>query len=229
MSKNVKDQKADKNIIAVEKALSRSEQFIEKNQKLILIAVGVILLIVALFIGFTRFYLPAREKSARAEMFMAENYFEKDSLSLALKGDGLHLGFLDIISDFKYTKSANLARYYAGITHLHLGQYEDAIKHLVKFKKRDQMLGAMAYGAIGDAYVELENISKGLEYYEKAYKFKPNEFTTPIFLFKAGMLNEINGNLKKALELYQKIKDDYENSNEGRNIDRYIARVSARL
>ncbi len=229
MSKNEKDLKAGKSIIAVEEALSRSEQFIEKNQKPILIAVGIVLLIVALFIGFTRFYVPGREKSARAEMFMAENYFEKDSLNLALNGDGLHLGFLDIISDFKFTKSANLARYYAGISHLQLGEYEDAIKHLTKFKKRDQMLGAMAYGAIGDAYVELEDFSKALEFYAKAYDFKPNEFTTPIFLFKAGMVNELNGNLKEALALYQRIKDGYENSNEGRNIDRYIARVSAQL
>jgi len=227
MSKKKKDLKAEKNIMAVEEALSRTEQILEKNQKPILIAVGAILLVVALFVGFTRFYLPAREKTASAEMFMAEIYFEKDSLKLALNGDGVHLGFLDIISDFKFTRSANLARYYAGMSHLHLGEYDDAIEHLKKFKKRDQLLGAMAFGAIGDAYIELGENKKGLDYYTKAFKFKPNDFTTPLFLFKAAGLQELSGNYKEAHSLYQRIKDDYENSNEGRNIDRYLARVSA--
>jgi len=229
MSIKKKELRAEKKIMVVEEVLSRSEKFLEKNQKPLIIAVGVILLIVALFVGFTRFYIPAREKTASAEMFMAEIYFEKDSLRLALNGDGVHLGLLDIISDFRFTKSANLARYYAGMSHLHLGEYEEAINHLKKFRKRDQLLGAMALGAIGDAYIELGDTKQGLNYYTQAFRFKPNEFTTPLFLFKAGNLEEISGNYGEALALYQRIKDEFETSNEGRNIDRFIARVTAIL
>lgn len=225
MSKSKKHPEDEKNIVAVEEALSRSEQFIERNQNTIMWAVAVIVLLIAGYIGYTRFILAPRERDARAEMFMAEMYFEQDSLQLALDGDAQYPGFLDIISSYRFTKSANLAQYYAGISHLRLGNYDDAIKHLKKFRGRDQMLGAMAFGAIGDAHLELGDKNAAARYYRKAYRFKPNELTTPLFLFKAGLLFEEMGQPAEALNLYERIRDEYKNSAEGRNIERYIGRT----
>ena len=225
MSKSKKQQE-EQNIMAVEEALSRSEQFIEKNQNGIVWTVAVIVLLIAAYIGYTRFILAPRERDARAEMFMAETFFEQDSLQLALEGNLEHPGFIDIISSYRFTKTANLAHYYAGISHLKLENYEDAIRHLKKFRGRDQILGAMALGAIGDAYLELENESSATRYYRKAYRYKPNELTTPLFLFKAGLLFEETGNPAEALKLYERIRDEYQNSAEGRNIERYIGRTS---
>ena len=226
MSKSKKHPEDDKNILAVEEALSRSEQFIERNQNTIMWVVAVIVLIIAGYIGYTRFILAPREREARSEMFMAEMYFEQDSLQLALNGDVQYPGFLDIISTYRFTKSANLAHYYAGISHLKLENYEDAIKHLKKFRGRDQILGTMAFGAIGDAYLELDDRSAAARYYRKAYRFKPNDFTTPLFLFKAGLLFEETGQPAEALKLYERIRNEYRNSAEGRNIERYIGRTS---
>lgn len=224
----MKDKKTDqgeKNIVAVEEALSRSEQFIERNQNILIGTVAVIVLLIAGYIGYTRFILEPRENDARAEMFMAENYFEQDSLRLALEGDGINLGFLDIISEYRMTKASNLARYYAGISLLNLGEYEEAIDHLKKFRRRDQLLGAMALGATGDAYLQLEDNSNALRYYKRAADYKPNPLTTPSFLLKAAMVYEKEGNHKQALELYKRIRDEFPETNEGRNIDRYIARA----
>ncbi|MBW6499249.1 MAG: tetratricopeptide repeat protein [Bacteroidales bacterium] len=226
MSKSKKHPQDEKNILAVEEALSRSEQFIERNQNNIVWAVAIIVLIIAGYIGYTRFILAPREKEARAEMFMAEAYFEQDSLQLALDGDAEYPGFLDIISSYRFTKSANLAHYYAGMSYLKLDNYEDAIKHLKKFRERDQILGAMAFGAIGDAHLELGDQSAAARYYRKAYRYKPNNLTTPLFLFKAGLLFEEMGQPGEALSLYERIRDEYQNSAEGRNIERYIGRTS---
>lgn len=226
MSKSKKHPEDDKNILAVEEALSRSEQFIERHQNGIMWAVAIIVLIIAGYIGYTRFFLAPREREARAEMFMAETYFEQDSLQLALDGDAQYPGFLDIISSYRFTKSANLAHYYTGISYLKLGNYEDAINHLKKFRGRDQIIGAMAFGAIGDAYLELQDQSSAARYYRKAYRYKPNDLTTPLFLFKAGLLFEEMGKPAEALSLYERISEEYQNSAEGRNIERYIGRTS---
>ncbi len=225
MKKDKKNDQSEKNIVAVEEALSKSEQFIERNQNLLIGVVVAIVLIIAGYIGYTRFILEPREQQARSEMFMAEMYFEKDSLRLALEGDGANLGFLDIISDFSMTKTANLARYYAGISFLNLGEYEDAIEHLRKFRKRDQLLGAMAYGAMGDAYLQLDNKSEAAKQYRRAANHQPNPLTSPAFLMKMGMVYELKGEHKSALEAYQTIKTDFPATNEGRNIEKYIARV----
>ncbi|NLM92238.1 MAG: tetratricopeptide repeat protein [Bacteroidales bacterium] len=225
MSKSKKHTEDDKNILAVEEALSRSEQFIERNQNGIMWAVAIIVLLIAGYIGYTRFILAPREKDASAEMFMAETWFEQDSLQLALDGNAEYPGFNDIITSFRGTKSARLARYYAGISQLKLGNYDDAIKHLKKYRGRDQIVGAMALGAIGDAYLEKGDQGSASRYYRKAYQYKPNDLTTPLFLFKAGLLFEEMGQASEALALYERINKEYKNSAEGRNIERYIGRT----
>ena len=92
-----KETTAEKNIVAVENALSKAEHFVEQNQKIIMIVVGAIAVVILGYFGFKKFYLAPKEKEAQGAMFMAEKYFEKDSLKLALNGDGTNPGFLDII------------------------------------------------------------------------------------------------------------------------------------
>lgn len=227
MTKHKKHTKGEKNIEAVEGALSKTEQFIENNQNLIFWIVGAIVIIAAGYIGYTRFFIEPREQSAKSEIFMAENYFEKDSLELALYGDGIHLGFVNIIEDYSMTKTANLARYYAGISYFKLGEYNEAIEYLKDYRARDQILGAMSYGVIGDAYLELGDEDNAIRYYTRAYRHEPNALTTPVFLFKAAQLNEYIGKYNEAVRLYKRIRDEYQDSEEARNIERYIARAEA--
>ena len=157
------------NLQELESALTKTEQFIEDNQKIISYVVAGLILVVAVFLGFKKFYVQPQEKEANSQMFMAENYFEKDSFNLAINGDGNYLGFLDIIDDYGITKAANRAKYYAGISYLHLGQYEEALDYLNDFKSDDLLLAPVAEGAKGDAYLELGDSDKALKQYKKAY------------------------------------------------------------
>jgi tetratricopeptide (TPR) repeat protein len=217
------------NLQDIESALTKTEQFIEDYQQKIIYGIGIIVLVVVVYLAFTRFYLKPRDKEAQSQMYMAEQYFEKDSFNLALNGDGNYLGFLDIIEDYSMTKAGKLARYYAGISYLHMGQFDDAIDYLNKFKTKDILLGSVAIGALGDAYLEKGLDSKALSQYEKAVTFSDNEMTAPIYLMKAGKLSESLGNQEKALEYYEQIREKYPNSTEGRQVDKYIARVSLAL
>ncbi|MGV8096279.1 MAG: tol-pal system YbgF family protein [Mangrovibacterium sp.] len=219
-----KDPKKEDSLSDVESALTQTEHFIEKNQKILSIIVGAVVLIVGGYLALKALYLHPREKDALEQMFMAEQYFEKDSFNLAINGDGNYLGFLDIIDEYGSTKAANLANYYTGISYLHLGQYQDAIDYLDKFETDDILLAPVAAGAKGDAYVELNETDKALSQYKKASSYT-NEFTTPIYLMKAGKLLESAGKYGDALQAYQEIKKKYPESNEGRTIDKYIARV----
>ncbi|MFW5792656.1 MAG: tetratricopeptide repeat protein [Bacteroidota bacterium] len=225
MAKGKKSTQGEKNIIAVEEALGKSEKFIERNQNILIWVITLIVLIIAGYIGYNRFILEPKEREAASEMFVAENYFDEGEYMLALEGDEENYGFLDIIDEFRMTKSANLAKYYSGITYLKLGEYENAIEYLDKFKKRDQMLGTLAYGATGDAYLEMDDKENALYYYKEAAKFKPNKFTTPIFILKAAQLAEHMENYQEALSFYEKIKTEYHNTIEADNIDVHIGRV----
>ncbi|HQG63374.1 MAG TPA: tetratricopeptide repeat protein, partial [Bacteroidales bacterium] len=155
----------------------------------------------------------------------AERYLEIDSLNLALNGDGNYLGFVDISKDYKFTNTGNLARYSAGICYLRLGQYEEAIEYLNKYSKKDKVLGSLAIGATGDAYVELGDTKKGIDKYMEAAEFAGNSFNTPLFLMKAAELHELEGRYDEALNLYLRIQNEYPESTEGQSIEKYIARV----
>jgi tetratricopeptide (TPR) repeat protein len=208
----------------VEETLTKTEQFLEQNYKLLLIGLGVIVALVGLF-WLSRIYLNKRNDEAQSQMYQAERYMEMDSLKLALNGDGNYLGFLDIASEYKFTNAGNLARYSAGLCYLHLGNYEEAIDFLNKYTKKDKVLGSLAIGATGDAFVELGDVEKGISKYLEAAEYGSNSFNTPVFLMKAGELYEMNGNYAEALKLYGRIKDEYPESTEGSSIDKYIARA----
>ena len=228
MAKIKKSQAPDR-LEEVESALSRTERYIEENQKPLTIIILALVVVVIVFMGYKRFIVIPAEKEAQSQMFMAERYFEQDSFNLALYGDGNNLGMLDIIDDYGITKSSELAHYYAGVSFLNLGEFELAIKHLEKFSSNDKMIKLIAKGAIGDAYLELGEPSKAIGYYEKAATTEDNVFVNPIYLMKAGQVYESQEEFQKALETYQKIKDNYPESQEGQKIEKYIAKVKLRV
>jgi tetratricopeptide (TPR) repeat protein len=223
MAKNKKDVNPS-TISSVEETLTRTEQYLEENYKTLLIGLVVIVIVVGLG-WLSKLYLGKRNDEAQSQMFQAERYLELDSLKLALNGDGNYLGFLDIAKNYKRTNSGNLARYSAGICYLHLGDYNNAIEFLNKYTKKDKVIGSLAIGATGDAYVELGNLEKGASKYIEAADYARNSFNTPLFLMKAGELYELAGKLPEALKLYERIETQYPESTEGTTIEKYIARV----
>ena len=220
-----KHEKAEENIEAVEIALGRGEQFIEDNQKILTTLVVIIVIIASAYLGYKKYYLQPLEEEAQSQMFVAAQYFERDSFNLALKGDLNYPGFLTIIDDYSATDAANLASYYAGISYLQLGDYENAIDYLKSFSASDKMLKPISLGAIGDANMELGNKKEAVSYYQKAAKASANDFTTPIYLMKAGQTYEGLGDYKNALKVYKQIQNDYKKSVEGRVIQKYITRA----
>ncbi len=213
-----------KSLKNVEETLSKTEQFLEQNYRSLIYVLAGIIVIVGLF-WLAKIYLNKRGDEAQAQMYQAQKYLESDSLKLAVNGDGNYLGFLDIAKDYKFTSSGNLALYSAGICYLHLGQFQDAIDFLSKYSKKDKVIGALALGATGDAYVELGDLQKGVAKYIEAADFGSNAFNTPIFLMKAGEIYELTNKYADALKMYERIQNEFPESTEGTSIDKYIARV----
>ncbi len=223
MAKKKKDENPQ-TISNVEETLTRTEHFLEENYKPLLVALGIIVILVGLgWLG--KMYMGKRNDEAQSQIYQAEKYLEMDSLNLALNGDGNYLGFLDIIKDYRFTNTGNLARYSAGLCYLQLGKYQEAIDFLEKYSKKDKVIGSMAIGATGDAYVESGNTDKGIAKYIEAADFAKNSFNTPVFLMKAAELYELNGKFPDALKIYERIEREYPESTEGTNVEKYIARV----
>lgn len=209
----------------IEQALSSSEAFIEKNQKQILIAVAVIVLVVLAVIGVKNFYLEPLETEAQTEISKAQQLFATDSFEEALNGNGNEImGFKEIASEYSITSSGKLATAYAGICYYKLADYDNAIKFLTQFNGKDAYFSTAVLGLIGDSHIELGNTKEGISYFEKAGGAK-NNVLSPLYLKKAGIAYESIEKPDKALKLYTSIKNDYPSSTEAMDIDKYISRV----
>lgn len=220
-----KTDKTEEKIASVEVALDKGEQFLEKNKNIIFYVVLGIIVIVLGFFGYKKYILSPKEKEAQAQMFFAEQYFEKDSIKLAMEGDGQNPGFIQIVDEYGSTKSGNLAKYYLGLCYLKTGDFENAINYLEKFDADDHIVGPMAIGVTGDAYMELGNTEEALSKYLEAADKNKNNFTTPMFLMRAAWCYEMLGKYDKAIELYERIRKEHTRSFESRDTEKYIARA----
>jgi tetratricopeptide (TPR) repeat protein len=216
----------------LDETASKSEQWIEKNSKPLFISLVVVVFIFLGFIGYNKFISEPNEKEASNELAFPRKYFDEaatagsgiDSLyNLALEGADGTYGFLDIATKFSGTDAGNLANYYAGTSYLQMKQYDKAIEYLSKFDSSDLSIGPIALGAIGDSFSDIDQPEDALEYYQKAANKKDNAFTTPLFLYKAGITAMQLKDFDKAEKMFSKIKENYSKSDQGKDIEKFIS------
>jgi len=234
--KNIEDNSTTAEVFkTLDQTASKSEQFIQKNQTIIFIVIGLIVASILGYLAYQKYVKAPKEKEAANELAFPKAYFDNainntvaaDSLfTLALKGADGKYGFVDIADEYSGTKAGNLANYYAGISYLRLKQYKEAIDYLEDFSSKDELLGPVAKGAIGDAFADINQPQDAFDYYVKAAELKDNNFSTPLFLFKAGNTAMELENYSKAQELFERIKNDYPNAVEAQNIDIYINKAA---
>jgi tetratricopeptide (TPR) repeat protein len=219
----------------LDEGASKTEAWVEKNQKYILGFIGVVAICVLGYLGYKEYVQKPKEIEATNEMFQAQSYFElaltasaKDSIfNLALNGGQGKYGFLDIIDKYGSTKAGNLSKYYAGMSYLNTNNYKEAISYLDDFSSDDAIIGPLAKGAIGDAFVQLGQEDKALGYYETAATMDVNEFTTPRFLLKAGNTALNLGKIDKAIKHFKEITEKYPASAEAAKATANISRAEA--
>ncbi|MGN7823889.1 tetratricopeptide repeat protein [Chitinophaga varians] len=209
----------------LEQSMHKAEDFFVKNKNVITIAVLAVVVGVGGFFAYNRFVKQPNENKAQEMIFHAQNYFAVDSFKLALNGDGNNYGFLQVVNKYGGTKAGNLAKYSAGVCYIRMGEYQKGIDMLKSFSSDDLLLQPTALGLIGDAYMELNKTAEGIESYKKAGHYNDNELTAPVYLFRAGMALEKAGKAQEAISIYKEIKEKFPLTNEGREMDKYLARL----
>ncbi|MFK7931966.1 MAG: tetratricopeptide repeat protein [Saprospiraceae bacterium] len=222
-------QQDDEQLVNVVEQTQQAQDFLEKNGNLLFGILAVAVLLIGGIFAYNNFYKLPQQKEAVQQMAQAQYQFERDSFSSALTNPGGgFMGFLDIIDSYGSTTAGNAAKYYAGVSYLNLGKYQAAIDYLDQFDADGEILPIMKYGALGDAYAELNDLGSALGYYEDAVSAGGIEALQAYYLKKIGMLNEKQGNYAAALDAYQQIKSNYPTSPDGRDIEKYIMRVETK-
>ncbi|MCB0794144.1 MAG: tetratricopeptide repeat protein [Flavobacteriales bacterium] len=222
--KNTPDQEQDLDLGQV---YTRTELFLEKNKKAVSYGVTGLLLVVVGLLAYKRFYAEPRAKEASELIWKAQYYFEIDSLDLAINGDGNFFGFDHIASEYGSTPAGGLAKYYLGNCYMQKGDYETAIGYFKEATVDDDILKVMAVGSIGDAYTELGRNEDAIGQFERAANMNANDFTTPMYLMKLGILHQQAGNWSKAAKAFRRVSDEFPSSPDANQAKKYAARAEA--
>jgi tetratricopeptide (TPR) repeat protein len=220
----------------LDETASKTEAWVEKNQKIIFGVVAAVAIGVLGYISYQKFIVEPNQAEAVSEIYQANSYYEralnatteKDSLyNLALNGNAGKYGLIDIVDKYSGTPTGNIARYQAGMAYLNTNKYQEAINYLDKFKTDDPLLGPLAKGGIADAFVQLNQPEEAYKYYKDAVNMSDNEMTSPRFLLKAGITALNLGKANEAYDFFNRITEEFADAPEAAQAKTYKGQAEA--
>ena len=212
-------------------AMNKTEMFFEKNSKSMIIALLALFVLAAAIFGYRQLISQPRERKAAEMIAQAQYRFESTTpeYQLALEGDANGAGFLEVIEKYGSTPSGNLAKHYAGICYLKAGDLENAAKFLARYSPVKGIPGALInaqnYGLQGDIAVEQKDYAKAVKFYDKAVAAADNNLTAPMYLRKAGLAEQAQGNGAKAAAYYERILTSYPASMDARDAEKLLGSI----
>ena len=121
------------------------------------------------------------------------------------------------------------AKHYAGICYLKAGDLENAAKFLARYSPVKGIPGALInaqnYGLQGDIAVEQKDYAKAVKFYDKAVAAADNNLTAPMYLRKAGLAEQAQGNGAKAAAYYEQILTSYPASMDARDAEKLLGSI----
>ena len=190
-----------------------------KKLKMTTYIVGGILLLSILFFAYRQFIWKPANDDSKNSYWIGLNYAGMDSTNLAMEE------FETAVNQYDGKIGGEVSQFLLGRQLMEQGEFEDALNELSSVNLKDTYLSSLVVKLQADCYSELKDYEKAANLYLEAAEINPNENTTPEILFSAGQCAEEINNFEKALECYQKIKDEYPSSTKGMSIEKYIARV----
>ena len=214
--------------VAVAEAVSRTETFFENNGKKVVIALVVLVLIVAAGYAYKKLVIDRNAERAAELIVEAQYNFEgaTPDYSLALNGDDNVAGFLNVIEQYGSTPAGNLAKHYAGICYLRLGDKENAAKYLADYKEAAgipaAIVNAQNFGLRGDIAADRGDYAEAVKLYKKAVAASDNEFTAPLYLYKEGLALIALGSKDEAVKCLERISTEYPSAVEAREAEKLL-------
>jgi TolA-binding protein len=220
--------------------VEKAKGFWAKYSKRIIIVGSVVGVLLLAYIGYKKYYKEPRVEKASELIFPAEKLFgkmasassyNKDTVNIVMNGDKATgvTGLLKIISSYGGTPSANRAEYMVGVCYLELKQFDKAVSHLKEFDGNGaSQIQSKVYILLGDAYAEQKKSGDALDYYQKAASVSGlDEVMATEALFMAGRYADAIGKTKEAIDIFQKLKDNYpacQRVTSG-DVDRYLGKL----
>ncbi|MBM3452806.1 MAG: hypothetical protein FJX84_06665 [Bacteroidetes bacterium] len=194
----------------------------DKRFKTITYVVGGLLVLVLAGLAYYQFIWKSTNDKSKDAYWKGLNYASKDSTAVAIteltKAKKKYDGYI----------GGEIAQFVLARQFMAKGEFKKALKELDETKLEGTFLESMRIGLMADCHSELKEYKKAVEKYVEASDADDNEFTTPMYLFKAGLNSEKTKEFKKAAEYYTKVRDEYPTYANQIAVDKYVARASGK-
>lgn len=212
----------------VAEAVSKTEAFFQENGKKVMLSLlAVVILVVGGYL-YKSIIVDGNAEKASELIIEAQDRFgvANPDFALALNGDENGAGFLDVLEKYGSTPAGNLAKHYAGICYLRLGDLDNAEKYLAMYDAVDELtaevVNAQNLGLRGDIAVEKGNYEAAVALYKKAVAASENIYTAPLYLYKQVLVYATLGNAAEAEKCYQTLQAQYPMAIETRDAEKVL-------
>lgn len=212
--------------VDVNEELTATEGFFDQNKKFLIIGgVSIVVIVLGIF-GYKKLVSdPKVAESHDAYWNAFYEYQNNDTSTLAYTGNEYFEGFESLAADYDGTPGGEIANYAMATHAMDSSDWDGALEYLDACDFEDIMIANLVKGMKGDCYVEKGEYETAVDLFVEAAHREENEFTSPMFLKKAGIVYEALNDYDSAEKMYREIKEKWEGTEEAGDIDKYIARV----
>lgn len=204
-------------------SLTKAEQRVEKNKKLIMwicIAVAAVVALVLIYIY--AIYKPG-VNNANTEYGKAAN---KELMIQAQPTDSARVAAeKEVLKAYETaaTKShdgGNNSKLMAAVYNYKAGDYNKALKYLEDYDRKDNVIGTTSKALEGDCYVNLKQFDKALECYKEAIDIADhNPELVPYCLLKEAVVYRHLKKYSEEADIYKTLLEQYPQYGQAHNID----------
>ncbi len=205
-----------------------------KSFRISTIAIGAIAILVIGFLSYRQWmWKPDNEKS-KETYFVALNAVANegknavvDTSKAGSKTDPIKK-LQKSVKKYDGKIGGEVSKYLLASQYMRKGKYKEALVLLQNVSVEDTYVSIEVIGLQGDCQSELKNYEKAYALYQEAAAKNENDFTSPMYLFKAGLVAEKLKKYDEAVTHYEKIATIYPKSfyAKEKNLEAYIARNS---
>ena len=201
--------------------------FTDNRQVLTYSAIGVVVLLVAIFS--IRYIQSNQANRADEALGGILSYYEDGEFRTALDGAGEDIGLIDISDQYGSTNPGKLARLYAGNAAFMLGEMDLALEMFESYGGGDDMLKASALDGRATIHEVREEYDEAASLYERAAKTYESPIRTPEYLKKAARAYAKAEEYAKAEDILVIIQEDYPDSGAAEDLDFHLGFVRAKM
>ena len=223
--------KISKKVIKEDKLVTtyfKAQSWYDDNRKR-LSTIGGVVIVLVLALWFYSNNVRANNERATTDLAKVFTFYDNGQYQIAINGipERNVTGLQALVNNYGSTKSGNLAKFYLASAYYNSQDFDKALEYFKDYSGGNPLLEISALAGAGPCFEAKGEHMNAAENFEKAGLKNADDPNTPENLVNAARNFGKVGEKERAVELLKKVKKEYPSSTAARDVERYIAEVSA--